>query len=61
VLRPGHPQSRPAHEPVSYPAQPLAPAAPPSPGKLPVTFWVITATLVAAGAAVGAYLAGIFS
>jgi hypothetical protein len=61
VLRPGHPQSRPIHEPIPYPTQPLAPAAPPSPGKLPVTFWVITATLVAAGAAVGAYLAGIFS
>jgi len=33
----------------------------PGPTRLPVTYWVITATLVAVGAAVGAYLAGMFS
>jgi eukaryotic-like serine/threonine-protein kinase len=31
------------------------------PTRLPVTYWVVTATLVAVGAAVGAYLAGVFS
>ena len=31
------------------------------PTRLPVTYWVVTATLVAVGAAVGAYLAGGFS
>jgi hypothetical protein len=35
--------------------------APPPATRLPLTYWVVTATLVAVGAAVGAYLAGVFS
>jgi eukaryotic-like serine/threonine-protein kinase len=65
VLTPGHPQSRPSQQPVSYPSPPYYPEYPapaaPAPTRLPVSYWVVTATLVAVGAAVGAYLAGIFS
>jgi hypothetical protein len=42
-----------AHHPAFAVGQP--------PTRLPLTYWVVTATLVAVGAAVGAYLAGVFS
>jgi hypothetical protein len=48
---------------MAYPSMAPHPAlagAPP-PARLPLTYWVVTATLVAVGAAVGAYLAGVFS
>jgi hypothetical protein len=71
VLTPGHPQSRPGQQqPHSYPSPPQYPdypdyPVPPAPGpaqtRLPMSYWVVTATLVAAGAAIGAYLAGVFS
>lgn len=63
VLAPGHPHSHPAPQPAGYPGMAPYPAlaGPPSPTRLPVTYWVVTATLVAVGAAVGAYLAGVFS
>jgi hypothetical protein len=37
------------------------PGQPQQPIRLPLTYWLVTATLVAVGAAVGAYLAGVFS
>jgi serine/threonine-protein kinase len=71
VLTPGHPRSRPgvalptpSMQPAPYPNLPPQQmvAAPPMPvTRLPLTYWVVTATLVAVGAAVGAYLAGVFS
>jgi hypothetical protein len=62
VLAPGHPQSRPSHARISYPTPAQAPPRlPQRPTKLPLTYWLVTATLVAVGAAVGAYLAGVFS
>jgi hypothetical protein len=64
VLAPGRPHSRPAQgPPLAYPSMAPHPAligAQP-PTRLPLTYWVVTATLVAVGAAVGAYLAGVFS
>jgi serine/threonine-protein kinase len=65
VLAPGHsqPQSRMPPAPSAYPSlqqHPVVLGAPP-PTRLPLTYWVVTATLVAVGAAVGAYLAGVFS
>ena len=64
VLSPGRPQSGPSHAPpMAYPGMAPHPAfagAPP-PTRLPVTYWIVTATLVAVGAVVGAYLAGVFS
>jgi eukaryotic-like serine/threonine-protein kinase len=63
VLTPGRPRSSPTASPMAYPSMPPQPmlAAPPAPTRLPLTYWLVTATLVAVGAAVGAYLAGIFS
>ncbi len=61
VLTPGHPQVRPS-QPLAYPANvPHLVPAPHTPPGLPLSFWVITAALVAVGAAIGAYLAGVFS
>jgi serine/threonine protein kinase len=63
VLAPGHPHSYPASSAMGYPGAAHHPAfavgQPPT--RLPLTYWVVTATLVAVGAAVGAYLAGVFS
>ena len=56
--------SRPAQgPPVVYPNMVPHPAlaGAQQPTRLPLTYWVVTATLVAVGAAVGAYLAGVFS
>jgi eukaryotic-like serine/threonine-protein kinase len=62
VLATGHPHSHPAPHPGGYPSvAPYPPLAAPPPTRLPLTYWVVTATLVAVGAAVGAYLAGVFS
>ncbi len=61
VLAPGRPQSRPAQQPMSYPVPAPRPVAATTITRLPLTYWLVTATLVAVGAAVGAYLAGIFS
>jgi hypothetical protein len=67
VLSPGHPHSAP---PMGYPGNyPHYSGTVPQPGsgqpqqpiRLPLTYWLVTATLVAVGAAVGAYLAGVFS
>jgi hypothetical protein len=63
VLTPGHPQLRTSQRPLAYPAQVphLVPAPHQAAPGLPLSFWVITATLVAVGAMIGAYLAGVFS
>jgi eukaryotic-like serine/threonine-protein kinase len=74
VLAPGRPQAPPLQaQPGSYPLSGSYPPPPqmpqqlqvvvgaPPPTRLPLTYWVVTATLVAVGAAVGAYLAGVFS
>jgi eukaryotic-like serine/threonine-protein kinase len=62
VLAPGRPQARMSQAPISYPIQQApGPRPPQAPPRLPTTYWVVTATLVALGAAVGAYLAGVFS
>jgi serine/threonine protein kinase len=64
VLATGRSHSHPASAPMAYPGAAHHPAfiggAQP-PTRLPLTYWVVTATLVAVGAAVGAYLAGVFS
>jgi hypothetical protein len=61
VLTPGHPQARPSQQQLSHRSQAPRQAAAASPAGLSVTYWVVTATLIAVGAAVGAYLAGVFS
>jgi eukaryotic-like serine/threonine-protein kinase len=62
VLTPGHLQARPSQQPLSYAGEPRHPPLPPQAlPRLPLSYWVVTATLVAVGAAVGAYLAGVFS
>jgi serine/threonine protein kinase len=65
VLAPGHSQSqaRLPPTPSAYPPlqQLTVVAGAPPPTRLPLTYWLVTATLVAVGAAVGAYLAGVFS
>jgi eukaryotic-like serine/threonine-protein kinase len=64
VLTPGRPRSNPMASPMAYPSlapHPMLAAQPQAPTRLPLTYWVVTATLVAVGAAVGAYLAGVFS
>jgi hypothetical protein len=66
VLTPGHPQVRPLRGtlPPHSSGHPglSAHLAQPSPGSgLTVTFWVVAASLIAAGAAAGAYFAGVFS
>jgi hypothetical protein len=60
VLAPGRSHSHPA-PPMTYPGAGPHPAFAQPPTRLPLTYWVVTATLVAVGAAVGAYLAGVFS
>ena len=62
VLTPGHPQVRPSQLPAAYPAHVphLVPAVSHQ-QKLPLTYWVIFATLIAVGAVIGAYFAGVFS
>jgi len=64
VLTPGHPQQTRPSQPLAYPAPvphlvPAPHAAAGSPE--PVKFWLITAALMAVGAAIAAYLAGVFS
>jgi serine/threonine protein kinase len=66
VLAPGHPQAPPTgiYQPLHQLPQQLQVVVgqqPPPSTRLPLTYWVVTATLVAVGAAVGAYLAGVFS
>jgi eukaryotic-like serine/threonine-protein kinase len=61
VLTPGHPQVRPSQQHLVHRSQAPRQMPAPGPGGLSVTYWVVTATLIAVGAAVGAYLAGVFS
>src|SRR5688572_18911281 len=51
VLTPGHPQVRPSQQQLAHRSQAPRPAPAASPAGLSVTYWVVTATLIAVGAA----------
>jgi hypothetical protein len=60
VLKPGRLGSRALPPLATFPGTAARPAAAPH-ARLPVRFWLVAATMIAAGAAAAAYFAGIFS